>query len=160
MEPPKPLGVFLIQPPAGELLSSVEGIFRDGQQFSVDIIKSSRTGKYLLCLDPAPDQENTKPTTLTVWSNIERATCAREQVLDLLPEYTHKQLANSNTWQQFLGRLSDDDDTILGVGHFQDGQLVVDSSLDTRLDAMKSANKTLMESGSSVRFRIDGETLI
>lgn len=143
-------------PPDGDYLYGKDGQFTDGRDFSIDIVKSSRTGRYLVCLDPNPSSDSRNMVTLTVWDTLERAFCGGDEALNILGEYSYKKLCDFQAYQGFISRLSDDDDQVVVV--VQDGKIYTD--IESRMTAMKEANKLLIARNARVRFRVEGETVI
>jgi hypothetical protein len=143
-------------PPVGDLVFSKDACFSDHRPLSIDIVKSARTQRYLVCLDPNPSQEHTKQVTLTVWDSVERAISGGEEAIKHLKAYTYEQLCVWSIYQEFLSKLSDDDDQIIAVS--KDGTLHTDR--ESRMVAMRELNKHAIESGNNVRFRVDGDTVL
>jgi len=143
-------------PPVGELVFSKDACFSDNRPLSIDIVKSARTQRYLVCLDPNPSQEHTGQVTLTVWDSVERAICGGEEAIKHLKAYTYEQLCVFRIFQEFISKLSDDDDQVMAV--MKDGTVHTDRA--SRMAAMREFNKHAIESGDNIRFRVDGETLI
>jgi hypothetical protein len=143
-------------PPVGELVFSKDACFSDNRPLSIDIVKSARTQRYLVCLDPNPSQEHTRQVTLTVWDSVERAICGGEEAIKHLKAYTYEQLCVFRIFQEFISKLSDDDDQVMAV--MKDG--TVHTDLESRMAAMKELNKHAIESGNNIRYRVDGETVI
>ena len=143
-------------PPVGDLLFSKEGWFSDNRPLSIDIVKSARTQRYLVCLDPNPSQEHTRQITLTVWDSLERAIFGGEEAIKYLKAYTYEQLCVFRIFQEFMSKLSDDDDQVIAVS--KDGRVHTDR--ESRMAAMREFNKHAIESGNKVRYRVDGDTVI
>jgi hypothetical protein len=143
-------------PPVGDLLFSKEGWFSDNRPFSIDIVKSARTQRYLVCLDPNPSQEHTGQVTLTVWDSVERAICGGEEAIKHIKAYTYEQLCVFRIFQEFISKLSDDDDQVIAVS--KGGRVHTD--LESRMVAMREFNKHAIESENKVRYRVDGETVL
>lgn len=143
-------------PPVGDLLYSQEGWFSDNRPLSIDIVKSARTQRYLVCLDQNPSQEHTRQITLTVWDSLERAIFGGEEAIKHLKAYTYEQLCVLSNLQEFISKLSDDDDQVIAVS--KDGRVHTD--LESRMVAMREFNKHAIESGNKVRYRVDGDTVI
>jgi hypothetical protein len=143
-------------PPVGELVFSKDAWFSDNRPLSIDIVKSARTQRYLVCLDPNPSQEHTGQITLTVWDSVERAICGGEEVIKHIKAYTYEQLCVFRIFQEFISKLSDDDDRVIAVS--KDGRVHTD--LESRMVAMREFNKHAIESGNKVRYRVDGETVL
>jgi hypothetical protein len=143
-------------PPVGELVFSKDAWFSDHRPLSIDIVKSARTQRYLVCLDPNPSQEHTGQVTLTVWDSVERAICGGEEAIKHIKAYTYEQLCVFRIFQEFTSKLSDDDDQVIAVS--KDGRVHTD--LESRMLAMREFNKHAIESGNKVRYRVDGETVI
>ena len=133
-----------------------EGNFADGAAFEVDIVESARTQRFLVCLDPNPLDIDCQPVTVTVWDTLERAMGGGNQVLDVLQNYTFQQLLERKVYQEFLNKLSDDDDQVIAV--IQNGKIHTD--IDTQMVAMKSRNAVLIEQQAKTRFRVNGETVL
>lgn len=142
-------------PPVGTLLFFREGKFADGKIFDVCIVESARTQRFLVCLDPRP-LEDCQTVTLTVWDTLERAVQGGNQAWELLAEYTLQQLSSLKVYQEFVSRLSDDDDQIIAV--FRDGK--VSYQRNDCMDAMKAANAIFIEKKAKIRFRVDGEVVL
>ena len=70
--------------------------------------------------------------------------------------YTFKQLLERKVYQEFLDKLSDDDDQVIAV--IQNGKIHTD--IDTRMAAMKRGNAVLIEKQAKCRFRVNGETVL
>ncbi|MEG4842531.1 hypothetical protein [Microcoleus sp. B9-D4] len=143
-------------PPVGELVYSKDAWFSDNKPLSIDIVKSARTQRYLVCLDPNPSQEHTRQVTLTVWDSVERAIFGGEEAIKHLKAYTYEQLCVFRNFQEFISKLSDDDDQVIAVSH--EGRVHTDR--ETRMAAMREFNKHAIESGDNIRFRVDGETVL
>lgn len=143
-------------PPVGALLFSKEAWFSDNRPLSIDIVKSARTQRYLVCLDPNPSQEHTGQVTLTVWDSVERAMKGGEEAIKHLKAYTYEQLCVLRIYQEFMSKLSDDDDQVIAV--MKDGRVHTD--LESRMVAMREFNKRAIESGNNIRYRVDGETVV
>jgi hypothetical protein len=143
-------------PPVGDLLFSKEAWFSDNRPLSIDIVKSARTQRYLVCLDPNPSQEHTGQVTLTVWDSVERAMKGGEEAIKHLKAYTYEQLCVLRIYQEFMSKLSDDDDQVIAV--MKDGRVHTD--LESRMVAMREFNKHAIESGNNIRYRVDGETVL
>jgi hypothetical protein len=143
-------------PPVGDIVCSKEAWFSDNRPLSIDIVQSARTQRYLVCLDPNPSQEHTGQITLTVWDSVERAMKGGEEAIKHLKAYTYEQLCVFSIYQEFLSKLSDDDDQIIAVS--KDGRVHTD--LESRMVAMRELNKHAIESGNNVRYRVDGDTVI
>jgi hypothetical protein len=143
-------------PPVGDLLFSKEGWFSDNRPLSIDIVKSARTQRYLVCLDQNPSQEHTRQITLTVWDSLERAIFGGEEAIKYLKAYTYEQLCVFRIFQEFMSKLSDDDDQVIAVS--KDG--IVHTDRESRMVAMREFNKHAIESGNKVRYRVDGDTVI
>lgn len=143
-------------PPVGDFLFSKEAWFSDNRPLSIDIVKSARTQRYLVCLDPNPSQEHTRQITLTVWDSLERAIFGGEEAIKHLKAYTYEQLCVLSILQEFISKLSDDDDQVIAVS--KDG--IVHTDQESRMVAMREFNKHAIESGNKVRYRVDGDTVI
>jgi hypothetical protein len=143
-------------PPVGELVYSKDAWFSDNRPLSIDIVKSARTQRYLVCLDPNPSQEHTKQVTLTVWDSLERAIFGGEEAIKHLKAYTYEQLCVFRIFQEFMSKLSDDDDQVIAVS--KEGRVHTDQ--ETRMAAMREFNKHAIESGNNIRYRVDGETVL
>jgi hypothetical protein len=143
-------------PPVGELVFSKEAWFSDNRPLSIDIVQSPRTQRYLVCLDPNPSQEHTKQVTLTVWDSVERAIFGGEEAIKHLKAYTYEQLCVWSIFQEFMSKLSDDDDQVIAVS--KDGKVHTDR--ESRMVAMREFNKHAIDSGNNIRFRVDGETVL
>jgi hypothetical protein len=143
-------------PPVGTRKYFAKGNFADGAAFEVDIVESARTQRFLVCLDPDPLDIDCQPVTVTVWDTLERAVGGGNQVLDVLRNYTFKQLLERKVYQEFLEKLSDDDDQVIAV--IQNGKIHTD--IDTRMAAMKRRNAVLIEQQAKTRFRVNGETVL
>jgi hypothetical protein len=55
-----------------------------------------------------------------------------------------------------MSKLSDDDDQVLAV--MKDGRVHTDQ--ESRMVAMRELNKHAIESGTNIRYRVDGETVL
>ncbi|MEG4048387.1 hypothetical protein [Microcoleus sp. Pol17_C1] len=142
--------------PVGDYVCHKEVELAEGWIVCIDVVKSHRSGRWLVCLDPNPSDEYSSPVTLTVWDSLERAMCGGNEVVKLVKNYTLAQLKNTTVFQEFLRKLSQDDDQIIAV--CRKGKIHTDEEI-TR-SAMKMANHRLIEEGSQVRFRVDGETVL
>lgn len=147
---------FITLPPVGELVFSKQAWFSDNSPLSIDIVKSARTQRYLVCLDPNPSQEHIIQITLTVWDSVERAIFGGEEAIKHLKAYTYEQLCVFRIFQQFISKLSDDDDQIIAVSN--EGRVHTDR--ESRMVAMREFNKHAIESGDKIRFRVDGDTVL
>jgi hypothetical protein len=135
-------------PPVGDIVCSKEAWFSDNRPLSIDIVQ--------VCLDPNPSQEHTGQVTLTVWDSVERAICGGEEAIKHLKAYTYEQLCVFRIFQEFISKLSDDDDQVMAV--MKDGRVHTDR--ESRMAAMREVNKHAIESGINVRYRVDGETVL
>jgi hypothetical protein len=146
----------LSPPPVGTSKFFSKGNFANGAAFEVHIVESARTQRFLVCLDPNPLDIDCQPVTVTVWDTLERAMSGGNEVLDVLQNYTFQQLLERKVYQEFLNKLSDDDDQVIAV--IQNGKIHTDT--DTRMAAMKMCNAVLIEKQAKSRFRVNGETVL
>jgi len=93
---------------------------------------------------------------VTVWDTLERAMCGGNEVVDVLQNYTFQQLLDRKVYQEFLDKLSDDDDQVIAV--IQNGKIHTDT--DTRMAAMKRRNAVLIKAQAKSRYRVNGETVL
>jgi hypothetical protein len=143
-------------PPVGTRKYFSKGNFANGAVFEVDIVESARTQRFLVCLDPNPLDIDCQPVTVTVWDTLERAMAGGNEVLDVLENYTFQQLLERKVYQEFLNKLSNDDDQVIAV--IQNGKIHTDTG--TRMAAMKECNAVLIEKQAKSRFRVNGETVL
>ncbi|MEG5238687.1 hypothetical protein [Microcoleus sp. AT9b-C3] len=142
--------------PVGQSLYHQQVELAEGWTVCIDLVKSHRSGRWLVCLDPNPCDEYSSPVTLTVWNSLERAMWGGNEVVELVKNYTLAQLKNTTGFQEFIKKLSQDDDQIIGVYH--NGKINTDE--ESTRNAMKIANQRFIEAGNQVRFRVDGETIL